>query len=145
LKRGWELANHPDPKLRDPRRAVELANEAVEHAPQSAPAWQYLGWVKYRAGNWQASIEALEKSCALQMGGDGGQWIVMSLCHAKLASETEMPLVPRTRHQEEARRFYDQAVKSIDGWTLGTDAWADTIRGFRAEATALLEVKQVLE
>jgi tetratricopeptide (TPR) repeat protein len=141
-KTGWELANRPDPKLRDFKRAIEACEEAVEGGPLTGMAWQYLGWVQYRAGNWKASIEALEKSCKLQKGGDGGQWIVMSLAHGKLATKKELPDKERARHQAESRRWYDQAVKSIDRWSLGADCWAQAIRAFRAEAAELLGVKE---
>ena len=46
-----------------PSRSARRASKA---RPESGYAWQYLGWVQYRAGNWKASIEALEKSCKLQ-------------------------------------------------------------------------------
>src|SRR5262249_40184023 len=97
---GWDLANHPDPKLRDPKRAAELAKEAVEVDPQSVLAWQYLGWIHYRAGSWQASIEALEKSSKLQPGGtgDSGQWIVLALAHAKLAAQEGLLEKEREHH-----------------------------------------------
>jgi tetratricopeptide (TPR) repeat protein/tRNA A-37 threonylcarbamoyl transferase component Bud32 len=141
---GWNLANNPDPKRWVLKRAVEAGNEAVELAPQSVWAWQYLGWVQYRAGNWKASIEALEKSCKVQAGstGDAAQWIVMSLAHGKLANEKELPDQERTRHKAEARRRYDQAVKQLDHWSLGSDPWAQAIRSFRAEAAELLGVKE---
>jgi tetratricopeptide (TPR) repeat protein len=125
MKRGWELANHSDPNLRDPSRAVELAHEAVEHAPQSAPAWQYLGWVKYRAGNWQASIEALEKSCKLQKGGTGDafQWLFLAMAKWKLGDK------------ESARKWYDKAI--------GLErVWPEELRRFRAEAEELMGVKE---
>ena len=92
-KKGWDLANSPDPKLRDPKRAVELGKEALEIAPHLPQGLQRLGWIQYRTGNWKASIEALEKSCQLQKGGtgDGGQWIVLALAHAKLAAQEGLP------------------------------------------------------
>ena len=37
------LANCPDVKLRDPKRAVELAMKAVELAPRSGWSWHVLG------------------------------------------------------------------------------------------------------
>jgi tetratricopeptide (TPR) repeat protein len=141
-RKGWDLVSCPDLKRRDPKRAVAACKEAVKLVPQSVFAWQYLGWVQYRAGNWKASIEALEKSCKLQKGGDGGQWIVMSLAHGKLATKKELPEKERARHQAESRRWYDQAVKSIDRWSLGADSWAQAIRAFRAEAAELLGVKE---
>jgi eukaryotic-like serine/threonine-protein kinase len=140
-KKGWDLANHLDPKLRDPKRAVELGKEAVELAPQSAMAWQYLGWVQYRAGNWKASIEALEKSCELEKGGDCGQWIVMCLAHWKWANEKELPEQERGRHQAEARRCYERAIQQIDGHPGLNDSVGQAIRAFRAEAGKLLDVK----
>jgi eukaryotic-like serine/threonine-protein kinase len=146
MQSGWGLANNPDPKLRDPKRAVALSKEAVELAPLSVNAWQHLGWVQYRAGNWQASIEALEKSCKLQEGGTGdyGQWIVMSLAHGKLANEKELPEPERTRHQAEARRWYDQSVKQIGSrWSARPSGGFDQVLwDFRAEATELLGVKE---
>jgi tetratricopeptide (TPR) repeat protein/serine/threonine protein kinase len=129
------LTNHSNPKLRDPQRAIDLAKEAVEIAPQSAAAWQLFGWVQYRVGNWVASIEALEKSCKLQNLGDGGQWIVMALAHGKLASASDLPEPERIRHKAAARRLFDDAVKQIN--SLGPEG-DEAIRAFRAEAAELL-------
>jgi superkiller protein 3 len=141
-KKGWELANCPDPKLRDPKRAVEAGKKAVELAPQSVFAWQYLGWIQYRAGDWKASIEALEKSCKLQNPGDCCQWIVLSLAHGKLANEKELPEKERAQHKAEARRWYAEAVKQIDTWGSGGGSVIQATRVFRAEAAELLDVKE---
>ncbi len=121
---AWDLANSPDPKLRDPKRAVDAGTQSVEHAPQSDIAWQKLGWVQYRAGNWKASIEALEKSSKLQDGGMGdyGQWIVMSLAHWKIANQKDLPEQERDRHIELER------------------VWPEQLRRFRAEAEELMGV-----
>jgi predicted TPR repeat methyltransferase len=137
------LVENPDPKFRDPKRAAELAMEASELAPQTSEAWQRLGWIQYRVGNWKASIEALEKSCKLQPGGtgDAGQWIVMSLAHAKLATEKDLTGPERTGHKAEARRLYDQSAKRIDAWGPG-DAVTRAIRAFRAEAAELLGIQE---
>ena len=146
MKQGWDLANNLDPKLRDPKRAVEASKEAVELAPKSTEFWQYLGWVQYRAGNWKASVEALEKSCKLQGGGtgDAGQWIVLALAHAKLAAQADLPEKEREHHKSEARRRYEDADKQIDSWwpvrpghAMGQDIW-----NFRAEARELMGAKE---
>jgi tetratricopeptide (TPR) repeat protein len=141
-KKGWDLANHPNPKLRDPKRAVELGKEAVELTPQSVNAWQYFGWIQYRAGNWKASIDALEKSCKLQDPGDCCQWIVMSLAHGKLANDKELPDKERAQHKAEARRWYDEAVKQINTWGPEDNSITEATRAFRAEAAELLGVNQ---
>jgi tetratricopeptide (TPR) repeat protein len=139
--KGWDLANCADAKLRDFKRAMEVSKKAVEVAPRSALAWQYLGWVQYRAGNWKASIEALETSCKLQNPGDCEQWIVMSLAQWKLANEKDLPEEERARHKAEARRWYDQAAKQIDSGGA-TGSLGEAIRAFRAEAAELLGVKE---
>src|SRR5437762_14375071 len=110
------MANHADSKLRDLKRALEESKESVELTPRSVDAWQYLGWVQYRAGDWKASIEALEEACKLQQGGDSGQWIVLALAHAKLAAQEGLPDKDREHHKAEAPRRYEQADKQIDSW-----------------------------
>jgi tetratricopeptide (TPR) repeat protein len=117
------LANCPDTSLRDPKRAVELAREAVELAPRSAWSWQVLGWVRYRTGAWKDSIAALEKSIELREdGGDSFQWFFLAMAHWQVGNN------------EQAHKWYDRAVE-----------WADSIRPadaqllrFRADAAELL-------
>ena len=145
--KGWDLANNPDPKLRDPKRAVELCKEAVEVAPQSDVAWQFLGWVQYRAGNWKASIEALEKSCKLQAGGTGDsyQWIVLALSHAQLAADEGLPDEERVHHQAESRRWYEPSAKDLDSkkWTTRPSGVLDqAVWDFRQEALKLIGPKK---
>jgi eukaryotic-like serine/threonine-protein kinase len=121
------LATCPDAKLRDPKRAVALAKEAVELAPRSAWSWQVLGWVRYRTGAWKDSIAALEKSIELREdGGDSFQWFFLAMAHWQVGNK------------EQARKWYDRAVD-----------WADRIRPadaqllhFRAEAAELLGMNQ---
>lgn len=125
--------------------AIACYRRSIELDPPATWAWwpwQCLGWSQYRAGNWKASLQALEESCKLQKGGDCGQWIVMSLVHWKLANEKELPEEERARHKAEARRRYDQSVKQIDSWGAGGDAVQQAIRAFRTEAAGLLGVKE---
>jgi len=105
----------PDPKLRDFRKAVEHAKKSIAMWPGLAIAWQTLGWAQFRTGAFRESIESLEKSCRLQEGGtgDGGQWIVLALAHAKLASEPGLSSEERENHEQEFRRRYEQASKRI--------------------------------
>jgi WD40 repeat protein/tetratricopeptide (TPR) repeat protein len=48
------------PELRDPARAVQLAEKAVELAPHQALPWDALGLAAYRAGDWYTATAALE-------------------------------------------------------------------------------------
>jgi serine/threonine protein kinase/Tfp pilus assembly protein PilF len=126
--------------------AVLAYRKATELDPNYAMAWQVLGWLQYRIGDWRASIEALEKSCKLQPGGtgDGGQWIVLALAHAKLAAQDGLPEKVREDHKIEARRRYEQADKQIDTWWRARpgDVGGQAIWDFRAEARELMGTKE---
>jgi tetratricopeptide (TPR) repeat protein len=121
------LATCPDARLRDPKRAVELAKDAVELAPRSSWAWQVLGWARYRTGAWKDSIAALEKSIELREDGGGSfQWFFLAMAHWQVGNK------------EQARKWYGRAVE-----------WADRIqpadaqlRRFRAEAAELLGLNE---
>jgi serine/threonine protein kinase/Tfp pilus assembly protein PilF len=126
---GWRAIN-PNPKYRDPKRtleAIKAVQEAVEHAPQSLLAWQYLGWAQYRSGDWLASIEALKQSCKLHKSGrgDAGQWLLLALAHAQLATQENLPEKERAHHRAEASRWHEQAFKEIGNRTyrVGEVMW----------------------
>jgi serine/threonine protein kinase len=117
------LANCPDTSLRDPKRAVELAKDAVALAPRSARSWQALGWARYRTGAWKDSIAALEKSIELREdGGDSFQWFFLAMAHWQVGNK------------EQARKWHDRAVEWAD---KNQPADAQLLR-FRAEAAELL-------
>jgi serine/threonine protein kinase/tetratricopeptide (TPR) repeat protein len=59
---AWLLATHPDVQLRDPQKAIELAEQAVKLAPQKTKYWRTLAAARYRAGDWKAALAALEKA-----------------------------------------------------------------------------------
>src|SRR5262249_34705874 len=50
---AWFLANCPAGQFRDPDRAVRLAKEAVELAPEGGDCWRTLGVACYRASDWK--------------------------------------------------------------------------------------------
>jgi tetratricopeptide (TPR) repeat protein len=117
------LVTCPDTSLQDPKRAVELANEAAELAPRSAWPWNVLGLARYRTGAWKDSIAALEKSNELRKdGGDSFQWFFLAMAHWQLGNK------------EQARKWYDRAVEWADKYRPA-DA---LLRRFRAEAAELL-------
>ena len=124
---AWLLTNCWDAKLRDVSGGLEAARKAVEVAPQSSLAWEVLGWARYRAGDWKASIEALEKSCALQhdpTGGNAFQWFFLAMARWQLGEK------------DTAREWYDKAVKWADA-SEKEKGNTDLFR-FRAEAEKLI-------
>ena len=78
---------------------------------------------------WKDSIEALEKSCALEddpKGGGAFQWFFLAMAHWRLGDK------------DKARDFYDRAVGGTDKNQPGDE----TLPRFRAEAAELLEMKE---
>jgi tetratricopeptide (TPR) repeat protein len=122
---AWLLATCPDPKFRDASRAVTLARKAVDLAPRVPTFWNTLGAAYYRAGDWNAAVEALNKSVALGRGGTGFEWLFLAMAHQRLGEA------------EQARSWYEKALTWRD-WRRPND---DELRRFRAEAAGLLGIK----
>ncbi len=59
---AWFLVISPNPELRDPARAVELAEIAVARNPPYRNYLNTLGVALYRAGHYQRAVHALERS-----------------------------------------------------------------------------------
>jgi WD40 repeat protein len=123
---AWVLATHPEPKNRDPGRAVKLAQEAVALAPKDGMIWNTLGAAHYRAGEWKGAIAALLKSMELRNGGNSFDWFILAMSHWKL----DQP--------EEARKWYEPAV----AWMDKHQPQNDELRRFRAEAAQLLGIEK---
>jgi serine/threonine protein kinase/Tfp pilus assembly protein PilF len=120
---GWFLATCPDPALRDPGRAQELAWKAVALAPEVADCWNTLGAAHYRAGHYEAAVAALEKAAGLRPRGNGSGFFFLAMAHWRLGKK------------EQASRWYDRGVQELDQDRLRSAATAR----FRAEAAALLD------
>jgi WD40 repeat protein/Tfp pilus assembly protein PilF len=123
---AWLLATCPEPKFRNPGRAVELAKKAVELAPRQSSHWNTLGVAHYRAGNWKEAIEKLEKAEALAPG----RYVAWN---AFFLSMAQWQLGDRGK----ARQMYTQAVS----WMEKNKPDDEELRRFRAEVEALLENK----
>jgi tetratricopeptide (TPR) repeat protein len=107
---AWFLVDCPDVTLRDPQRAIQLAEQAVSQRPGSGAFWNTLGIAQYRAGQWSAAIADLEKSMQCGAGGSAYDWFFLAMAHWKRNEPTR------------ARTWYDKAVAHMDrlGW-LGED------------------------
>ncbi len=116
------LATCPLPQFRNADRAVELARRAVERTPQVGAYWNTLGVARYRAGDWQGSVAALEESMQRRAGGDGFDWFFLAMSHRQLGDE------------ETARKWYDLAVE----WMDERQPQNEELRRFRVEAAQLL-------
>jgi tetratricopeptide (TPR) repeat protein len=123
---AWLLATQEDPRHRDPGRAVLLADLAIRLDRDEPSYWNTLGVAHYRAGHWGEAIAALTRSMELFGGqAEGYNTLFLAMAHAQLG------------HAEEARRWYDRAVRWMEEhpWVDGGEP-----RRFRAEAAELLRV-----
>jgi len=119
---AWLLAMCPDPALRDPGRAVRHARAAVGLAPRGHWYWNTLGVAHYRAGDWSAAIDALERSNALGWD-DGYNSFFLAMAHAQRGDRGE------------ARRWYESGLERQKPALpfVGTE-----LRRIREETEALL-------
>jgi tetratricopeptide (TPR) repeat protein len=122
---AWLLATAPEPKNRDPSRAVKLATRALELAPTVGAYWNTLGAAQYRAGNWNGAIQALNKSLELRGGGDVNDWFFLAMAHQRLG------------RNDQARKWYDEAVDWIEKY----EPHNTELGRLRAEAAGLLGIR----
>jgi tetratricopeptide (TPR) repeat protein len=123
---AYLLALCPDPKLRDPQRAVKLARKAVEAAPIPWQYWRALGLAHHFAGDDEAAVKALTRSLELRESGEAFDYFPLAAAHQKVGNK------------QQARKWYEQGV-----------AWMDAHKHFfaaeqailRADAEALLGIK----
>jgi serine/threonine protein kinase/tetratricopeptide (TPR) repeat protein len=120
---AWQMATHPDPRLRDPDQAVELAKKAVQRMPREGSYWNTLGTAQYRAGNWQAAIEDLTKASQLYQGRlFTHDAFFLAMAYWQLGQ------------QDQARKWYAPAVLWMDKYQPDNEE----LRRFRVEAATLL-------
>ncbi len=121
---GWFLITCPAEQFRDAEQAIGVINRHLQHLPNDGSAWANLGLARYRTGDSTGAIAALEKAMALRDGGTLLEWICLAMANARLG------------RVDEARKWYDQAVKAA-----GPQSLAGTEGGYlRAEADALLGI-----
>jgi tetratricopeptide (TPR) repeat protein len=116
------LVESPDPQLRDRSRAVELARQAVERLPTDWRCWYILGVTQYRAGQWRAALEALNRSRELHQVGTRSRCFFLAMAHGKLGEK------------DQARQWYDRACA---GMRKDEPGYLRLVR-YRAEAAAVL-------
>jgi tetratricopeptide (TPR) repeat protein len=121
---GWLLAACPDPHVRDATRAVEVARKAVAQAPQDPEYRGTLGVGHYRAGNWKAAVEELDRALRLAGGGSAAGYagFFLAMAHWQLGE------------REQARACYAAAVRRL----AAQKAKDENLDRFRAEAAELL-------
>jgi WD40 repeat protein len=116
--------------LRNPEKAVALAERAIRLCPNDITYKNTLGMAYYRAGRWQSARDTLEASLRDSLGWRlAYDLFFLAMCHHRLGDAAK------------ARDCYDRAVKWVDERQsrLDTD-WAAELHELRQEAGALLGV-----
>jgi serine/threonine protein kinase/Flp pilus assembly protein TadD len=122
---AWALTTDSDPAKLDPDKAVILAKEAVELAPNEANYCDTLGAAQYRAGHWQEAISALQKYRELRT--TDAEWtnpFFLAMAHWQLGNK------------DEAVQWYDKAVD----WMARRNANSELMVRLRTEAAELLKI-----
>jgi tetratricopeptide (TPR) repeat protein/serine/threonine protein kinase len=125
---AWLLATCPEAAVRDPARAVELANGTLAIVLQGGAFWNTLGVARYRAGDWKAALEALNK-CVEQspgLGVPGSTYYFLAMTHHQLGNK------------EEARKWYDKAGAGMEK----NQPKNEELRRFREEAAEVLGLEK---
>lgn len=118
---AWALATHPDPEIRDPLRAAELARLALQNSPEDRGIWNTRGVADYRCWNLGGALEALNKSVEMSSGGSAEDWLFLAMTHWQLGNARE------------AREWFSKAA----AWLQENPLPGDEITRFHAEAAAL--------
>jgi serine/threonine protein kinase/tetratricopeptide (TPR) repeat protein len=128
-----QAQSQPQGPRPDAAPAVRLARQAAAWAPDRPGPWWALGAACYRAGDWPAAAEALERSMA--RGNAEGTGV---------GSARDWFLLAAVRHRQGdpagARAWYDRARAEVEAGarTDGPRAPDDRLRWARAEAARAL-------
>jgi len=95
---AWLLVTAPDPDVRDPAHALSLATKAAAAHPECSTYWNTLGAARYRAGDFNASVTALNRATVLSQGGSAFDHFFLAMAHARL------------ENQEQAQHWFAQAM-----------------------------------
>ena len=79
------LANCPDEELRDPARAVALAQRVLP--PSAGHYWRYLALAQYRSQQWQDAANSIQQAMDLRQGGDAFDWLLLAMSQWQLGQK----------------------------------------------------------
>ena len=148
---AWKLATRAD-KYRNPRKALEYAEEVVKADPKQGDFQTTLGVARYRTGDWAGAVSALQEALRCFEGEKDFQpGVGRSLFFLSMAQQ-------KAGHGPEARQTYERALAWVKAnrqvlektaWGGGREvprvltAWAgDEMRRFQTEAEEVLGEKE---
>jgi tetratricopeptide (TPR) repeat protein len=124
---AWLCATGP-PDVRNPDRALALAERAVALAPDRVDFRNTLGLAQYRSGRYREASATLQKNLEQGRGkADGADLFLLAMCHVQLGDAMK------------ARDCFDRAVRWSEANKQPAGDLPERLRIFRAEAAALVE------
>jgi serine/threonine protein kinase/Flp pilus assembly protein TadD len=135
------LADGPNLGSRDMVQAVRLISRAIELQPKNPSYWRTLGVVRYRAGDWNGAITALEKAQEWGLQGDEIVWLFLAMGQWRGGSHEQAQSSYR-QALEVAKKKKPPAGAISQGLAVAKGKLpAGALPRYRAEAAALLEAK----
>jgi tetratricopeptide (TPR) repeat protein len=127
-QKHYDLAQHliDRPELRDPVRAVQLAERTVELVPGQGECWNMLGMARYRAGDWPGAIEALNKSVELRDGGNAYDRLFLAMAYWQSGDA------------DEADDWHGRAIE----WMAENPSKSERLDALRTEAAELMGIEE---
>ena len=116
------LVISPKRPRQDYDEGLAHARKAVKLAPKDGNISNTLALAEYRAGHWNESIAASERSVALRNGGNAYDWLFRALAHWQKGEK------------DKGRTWFDKAV----AWTKEKNPENLELRQIWAEAAQLL-------
>jgi tetratricopeptide (TPR) repeat protein len=123
---AWLYLTGPQ-ELRDPNKALPLAQKAVRIVPENSLYRNTLGVVYYRLGQWDAAVETLQHSLQ-NSKNEAHDLFFLAMSYQQLGEATK------------ARDCYERALRwwKAQGPLMPSDD-VEELSAFRAEADALLK------
>jgi WD40 repeat protein/tetratricopeptide (TPR) repeat protein len=124
---AWIYVVGPE-KLRDPDKALAMAQQAVELAPRSYDALNALGVAYYRGGNLDKAVETLEKAAsALKQGATAENHFFLAMSYQQLGESAK------------ARTSYDQGIQWLRSRPKLAPHLVQELKAIQGEAEALMK------
>jgi serine/threonine protein kinase/tetratricopeptide (TPR) repeat protein len=133
---AWFLVTVPDPKLRDPKRAVELMKTLSLSSTDEPSWWGTLGAARYRTGDWKGAIPDLERAIGFRKGDswfDAGEGFFIAMAHWQLGDK------------DKALLWFNKSVQWMALPISQVDWFLIPMKRIRAEAEELLKIKDGTE
>src|SRR5262249_52935346 len=124
---AWFLATCPDPRFRDPVRAVKLAQKAVTLTRrENGDYLNTLGVAQYRNDEWKAAVASLTEAQRKRGDADASDWLFLAMAHWQLNDKGE------------AHTCFERAVKLLSMHEYEPEE----LGRFRIEAAELLGIQK---